>query len=135
MTSNCTSNIGAMFAATCKNPVKGARSARQAGAEPQRPGSKRERREIIMAAKRPDFPAECAWQESSLRKVPAIRRWWCLDGAAGELSKRTARPALERRMGNGTVALGSPGHLARGAPREPGPRHSEPLNGFYSTAL
>ena len=59
-----------MFAATCKNPVKGARSARQAGAEPQRPGSKRERREIIMAAKRPDFPAECAWQESSLRKVP-----------------------------------------------------------------
>jgi hypothetical protein len=26
-------------------------------------------------------------------------------------------------MGNGTVALGSPGHLARGTPKEPGPRH------------
>jgi hypothetical protein len=37
--------------------------------------------------------------------------------------KRTASSALERRMGNGTVALGSPGHLARGTPKEPGPRH------------
>jgi hypothetical protein len=26
-------------------------------------------------------------------------------------------------MANGTVALGSPGHLARGTPKEPGPRH------------
>ena len=29
--------------------------------------SKRKRREIILAAKRPDLPAECAWQESNLR--------------------------------------------------------------------
>ena len=54
--------------------------------------------------------------------------------APGHCPKWTARPALERRKGNGTVALGSPGHLARGAPKEPGPRHSEPRNGFYSTA-
>ena len=61
---------------------------------PQRPGSKRERREIIMAAKRPDFPAECAWQESNLRKVPAIRRWWCLDGAAAALSQADSQTGL-----------------------------------------
>ena len=47
-----------------------------------------------MAAKRPDFPAECAWQESNLRKVPAIRRWWCLDGAAAALSQADSQTGL-----------------------------------------
>ena len=51
------------------------------------------RREIIMAAKRPDLPALCAWQESNLRKVPAIR-WWRLTHRPWALSQVDSQTGL-----------------------------------------
>ena len=47
-----------------------------------------------MAAKRPDLSALCAWQESNLRKVPAIYRKRRLVGRARALSQADSQTGL-----------------------------------------